>query len=130
MRHYGGCFIGLMFAALSVANGGSAVALQQNNILGKWCGVRANPNWVNIEFTRDKMTITHLPGNEPDTLKIDRFEFTEDTVIVHYFAAGALNGVPGKDPFHVTYGNFGADGKTMVQLHNSVQPRDAYYTRC
>ena len=43
---------------------------------------------------------------------------------------GALKGVPGKNPFFVSYGDFGADGKTMVQLHNAVQPRDAYYTRC
>jgi hypothetical protein len=45
MEHYKRLFFGLMLAALSVANGKSAVALTQNDILGKWCGVRTNPNW-------------------------------------------------------------------------------------
>jgi hypothetical protein len=120
----------LAFVTASVAGGKAAGAPTYDTILGKWCGTKANPNWVNLLITRDKLAITHLPNNVENVLKIDHFEFSETAVAIHYFAAGALKGVPGKNPFLVSYGNFGADGKTMVQLHNSVQPRDAYYTRC
>ncbi len=91
---------------------------------------QTNPNWVNLMITRDELAITHLPNKVKNVLKIDHFEFGDTAVTLHYFAAGALNGVPGSKLFLVSYGDFGADDKTMVQLHNSVQPRDAYYKRC
>jgi hypothetical protein len=120
----------LAFVTASVASGKAAGAPTYDAILGKWCGTKANPNRVNLLITRDALTITHLPNNVVNKLTVDRFEFTDSMVMIHYFAAGALKGVPGNDPYRVRYGDFGADGKTMVQLHNAVQPRDAYYTRC
>jgi hypothetical protein len=120
----------LAFVTASVASGKAAGAPTYDTILGKWCGTKTNPNWVNLLITRDALTITHLPNNVVNKLTIDRFEFAATTVMIHYFAAGALKGVPGNNPYRVSYGDFGAHGKTMVQLHNDVQPRDAYYTRC
>jgi hypothetical protein len=119
----------LTFVTASVASGKAAGAPTYDTILGKWCGTKANPNWVNLLITRDALTITHLPNNVVNKLTIDRFEFTDTTVMIHYFAAGALKGVPGNNPYRVSYGDFSDDGKKMVQLHNDVQPRDAYYTR-
>jgi hypothetical protein len=123
-------FFALVLATASVANVKSADTLTYDNILGKWCGAQTNPNWVNLLITRDALTITHLPNKVVNKLSIDHFEFTDTTAIIHYFAAEALNGVAGKNLFRVSYGDFGADGKSMVQLSNSVQPRDAYYKRC
>jgi hypothetical protein len=120
----------LAFVTASVASGKAAGAPTYDAILGKWCGTKANPNRVNLLITRDALTITHLPNNVVNKLTVDRFQFTDSMVMIHYFAAGALKGVPGNNPYRVRYGDFGADGKTMVQLHNAVQPRDAYYTRC
>lgn len=124
----------LIAAALATASlaSGSAVAeeLTYKDILGKWCGNKSNPNWVNLIITRDELAIVHLPNKARNVLKIDHFEFSDTGVTLHYFAAGALNGVPGSNLFQVSYGDFGAGGKTMVQLHNTVQPRDAHYKRC
>jgi len=123
--------IASVLATASLASGGAvADALAYEDILGKWCGTRTNPNWVNLMISRDELVITHLPNKTKNVLKIDHFEFGDTAVTLHYFAAGALNGVAGSNLFQVSYGEFGADGKTMVQLHNSVQPRDAYYKRC
>jgi hypothetical protein len=117
-------------ATTGVANGKAGGALTHNDILGSWCGVKTNPNWTNLLVARDKLTITHLPGKGVNVLKIDHFSFTETQVTIHYFAAEALKGVPGKNLFEVSYGNLSADGKTMVQLHSGVQPRDYNFTRC
>jgi len=123
--------IASVLATASVASGSAvADALAYKDILGKWCGTKTNPNWVNLMITRDELTITHLPNKTRNVLKIDHFEFSDTAVTLDFFAAGALNGVPGSNLFQVSYGDFGADGKTMVQLHNTVQPRDAYYKRC
>jgi hypothetical protein len=122
--------IGLVFASVGIANGEAAGALTYNDILGRWCGAKTNPNWTNLLVARDKLTITHLPGKVVNVLKIDHFSFTETQMTIHYFAAGALEGVRGKNLFHVDYGNLSADGKSMVQLHNEVQPSDYNFTRC
>src|SRR5260370_14297586 len=125
-----GFFFALVLAAASVANVKSADALTYGSILGKWWKAKTNPNWVNLMITREALTITHLGNNGVNRLNIDHLEFTDTTVVIHYLAAGDLKGVPGTNPYRVSYGNFSSDGKTMVQLSNSVQPRDAYYTRC
>ncbi len=125
-------FLIVSVLATTTLASGSAVAdpVTYKDILGKWCGTKSNPNWVNLTISRDELAIVHLPNKAKNVLKIDHFEFGDSAVTLHYYAAGALNGVPGSNLFQVSYGEFGADDKTMVQLHNTVQPRDAYYKRC
>jgi hypothetical protein len=113
--------IGLAFAMATVTYSKSAVALTYDNIIGTWCGAKTNPNRTNQLIARATLTVVHLPENSRVVLKIDHFEFTDTTVTIHYFSAGpSEGGTPGKVLTSVDYGDFSADGKTMVQKPSSA----------
>jgi hypothetical protein len=116
---------------MTAANAGHcAGALSYANILGKWCGVNSNPNLTNYLFTRDKLTVTHLSSGKTTVLKLDSYDFSDAVVVVHYFAKSATSGgTPGKEKVDVTFGEFSADGKIMVQVKTSGS--EAYrFVRC
>src|SRR5215471_6921379 len=119
-----------LIAAALLASGESADALSYNDIFGKWCGSSADPNLTNITFSRDVLTITHLPTKNTAVLKIDHFDFTDSTITIYYFGAGAVQGTPGNKPFYVWYGNFRPDGKAMSQLPINAPSRPYSFTRC
>jgi hypothetical protein len=107
-----------------------AGALSYASILGKWCGIKGNPNLTNYLFTRDKLTVTHLSTGKTTVLELDRYDFSDATVAVHYFAkSGTSGGTPGNKKVQVIFGEFGPDGKTMVQVKTSGS--EAYrFVRC
>jgi hypothetical protein len=122
--------IGLAFAIAAITCSKSAVALTYDNIIGTWCGAKSNPNWTNQLIARNTLTVVHLPGNSRVVLNIDHFEFTDTTATIHYYSAGpSEGGTPGKVLTRVLYGDFSADGRTMIQ-----QPSKAgglyRFTRC
>ena len=111
--------IGLVIAIAAISSGGSAVALTYDDILGKWCGVSTNPNLTNLLFSRDRLIVFHLANNTQTTLQVDHYEFTDTEVMLYYLAAGTAKtqqGSPGNERVYATYRDFGADGKTMIQV--------------
>jgi hypothetical protein len=125
--------IGLAFAMATVTSTKSAVAMTYDNIIGTWCGAKTNPNWTNQLIARTTLTIVHLPENSKVILKIDHFEFTDTNVTIHYYAAPGKQGggTPGNKLTQVMYGDFSADGKTMVQGASGIAGTGQYhFTRC
>ena len=106
--------LGLAFAMMFVATAQSASVLGYNDILGKWCGASNNPNWTNMLFARDALTITHLPQKKTTVFKVDRYEFTDTMVMIYYRPAASVPPpFSGKKTFKAIYSDFSSDRKTM-----------------
>ena len=117
MRAFLKSFIVGLTMATTATTGESAAALSYDNILGKWCGLASNPNPSIDLFTRDALTVT-FPSRTV-VLKIDHYNFSDSTVIMHYFAAAPERGsTPGQQVLNVTFENFSSDGQTMDQRPN------------
>jgi hypothetical protein len=117
-------------SSLSEAATAPAPAMTYDDIVGSWCGDSANPHWGNYLFAHDTVTITHLPGKKQTVLQVDRYEFTDKAVTLHYWAATGRGNIPGDKPFTVQFGHFGSDNKTMVQEPDDTRGKPYRYTRC
>ena len=106
----------MLAAILSAGLAGAAHALAFKNIQGKWCGVTTN-----YEFSADALNVTFLDGSLPLTFKVTGYDYSDDTVTMHWFNQDK--------PLFTEFGEFSADGATMVQLKSEVGPRRPFH-RC
>ena len=101
-------FLG-MVGAICGSNG--AAALTEKDILGMWCAGRDG----RTEFTRIHLNIIRVPDKAKLRFRITKYNFSDTTVTIQWVDAdGSEN--------KTTYGGFGPDGRTMVQL-KTTPPR-------
>ena len=121
-----GCLI-----TIAAAGSGNAAALGYDDILGNWCGLKSNPNWTNFHVSRETLTITHLPEGNKIGLKIDHFEFDDDSVVIYYRSAGHGNQAsrPGSVLSRVKFFRFSPDRASMNQATSDVSG-EYQFNRC
>ncbi len=101
---------------VAVAAGSAAQALEFRDIAGKWCGSVSS-----YVFARETLTVILLSDNSQRVFRIDRYEYDDEVVTVTWER--------GDEPLVTEFGEFGADGQSMVQLENDVGPRREF-RRC
>jgi hypothetical protein len=85
-------------------------ALSFKDISGKWCTVAGSS-----QFTEKAIIVRKSDGGRIE-LKIDHYDYADDAITVYWLT-------PDKSMTSTTYGDFGADGRTMAQLATSDGPR-------
>ncbi|KAB2920373.1 MAG: hypothetical protein F9K29_02515 [Hyphomicrobiaceae bacterium] len=94
----------LVVAAAAVFWSSRAAALTYDDILGTWCTAAGRSG-----FTRESLNIFRSSDSASFSFRITRYEFAETYVRVFWIRRDGAE-------TSTTYGQFGADGRTMVQL--------------
>ncbi len=130
-RIFPGRIVEAFLLLVLAAGSAGAASLDYSDALGTWCGSRSNPNWTNMDISRDALAITHLPGGNQTVLRIDHFEFSDAHVLIYYLAAGLGNQAnkPGSTLARVEFIRFSADGRSMVQATSDISA-EYTFTRC
>ena len=109
----------ILAAATAVAvscAGADARALSYRDILGKWCSATAR-----LEFSRQAMGVYKFADKTRSSNKVQRYEFTDTGVSVHWTNGGELTSSD--------FGEFSADNRTMfLQPYGNIPRRE--YHRC
>ena len=74
-----------------------------------------------LRFSADALNVTFLDGSPPLTFKVAGYDYSDDTVTMHWFNQDK--------PLFTEFGVFSADGTAMVQLKSEVGPRRPFH-RC
>jgi hypothetical protein len=93
-----------------------AHALSFKDISGKWCTAAGSS-----QFTEKAIIVRKSDGSRIE-LKIDHYVYADDAITVFWVA-------PDQSMTSTTYGDFGADGRTMAQFTTDNGPRRAH-RRC
>jgi uncharacterized protein (DUF2147 family) len=91
-------------------------ALSFKDISGKWCTSAGSS-----QFTESAIIVRKTDGSRIE-LKIDHYDYGDDAITVYWVT-------PDKSMASTTYGDFGADGRTMAQFTTDNGPRRAH-RRC
>ena len=97
--------ISCLCVVATISGSGDATALTEKDILGTWCTGRDG----RTEFTRTHLNIVRVSDKAKLRFRITKYNFSDTTVTVQWIDA---DGTENK----TTYGKFGPDGRTMVQL--------------
>ena len=113
-------------ALLAASSAGEAAAkLAFSNIQGSWCGTQSK-----YVFTTGTLSVTHFTGGFTKVLRVDRYDYADSMITLYYLAQDPEHGgTPGTKTVWVAFGEFSANGKTMVQLANKNGPRRPFH-RC
>ncbi len=109
--------LALTVAAAAVCWSSRAAALTYDDILGTWCTAAGRSG-----FTRESLNIFRSSDNASFSFRITRYEFSDASVKVFWIRRDG-------DETSTTYGQFGADGRTMVQLPTQ-QSAERPHRRC
>ena len=114
MRKLSGILVALALVAMAAS--AQAAKLNEDDILGKWCG-----ETTNYVFTRDRLTVTWHDNNNRRVLRIRKMEFSEDWVDITWTDGG-----------NTVFGEFSADGRRMAQQANTHGDRGPHraFRRC
>ncbi len=97
-------------------SGRAAPALGFQDIAGKWCGSASS-----YAFARETLTVVLLSDNSQRVYPIDSYAYDDAVVTVTWER--------GDEQLITEFGEFSADGQSMVQLENDVGPRREFH-RC
>ena len=111
--------VGLALVALMQA--APTGAQSYSNILGRWCGDRANRYVTILDFMPDSFSVTWRDTNQRRVNRVIRYELGPGTIRVHWYN--------GNTATWTEYGEFSPDGQRMLQLPSEGSPLYIFY-RC